>query len=561
MSQLAIQGQPTDEALKRAKLFSLGQALREEGRLDGAITIFEHLLSFNATHKVVLLALVKALGAKGETLRALQLLQAVRDQQLDPSQLLADIQEQVGPAAERFNACLGAGRLEEATALADALAGLVPQGEPLLVAALSCNQALGRTAAVERYAKALLAINPQHAVAQAALGGQAPPVSEDDPELEARVAAVLSPASDVHPLLQLRDLHDTASAILCQPLTAASEAKLERLLAAARALTIHGEPGSEWEAWEKHYRLLMEAIDLAAVRGPTPEPLADPAPAFVTGAGAPLDWTGVKAKAQRSGAAVVFFAAADAAYVELYARWYALSVLKYCDRRCLVVVHVIGGAGRLAEIAAQVGIADERLIFAGDNFDKEAPVARNYDAPPKGLIAAPVAYYQSVRFLRLGALLEKLALPVFVSDIDLLLQRGVDDLLQRCAGADVAFNENTASPSAGSRLTANLLLVRPTANAQVLLRFLHSYLSGRLARPEVTRWIDQVALLLARHHLTRRGADPQIAYFDTTSDINNVMYTSYQAHPFRFLSLYHGFDTSSLEGDVRVLGEAEPAAA
>ena len=30
------------------------------------------------------------------------------------------------------------------------------------------------------------------------------------------------------------------------------------------------------------------------------------------------------------------------------------------------------------------------------------------------------------------------------------------------------------------------------------------------------------------------------------------------AHPFRFLSLYHGFDTTSLEGDSRVLGEAEP---
>jgi hypothetical protein len=34
------------------------------------------------------------------------------------------------------------------------------------------------------------------------------------------------------------------------------------------------------------------------------------------------------------------------------------------------------------------------------------------------------------------------------------------------------------------------------------------------------------------------------------------MYPSYQEHPFRFLSLFHGFDTSSLE-DPRVLsGEA-----
>ncbi|HVX36106.1 MAG TPA: hypothetical protein VHC71_07785, partial [Hyphomicrobium sp.] len=35
--------------------------------------------------------------------------------------------------------------------------------------------------------------------------------------------------------------------------------------------------------------------------------------------------------------------------------------------------------------------------------------------------------------------------------------------------------------------------------------------------------------------------------FDTNSDINNIMYRSFQQNPFRFLSLYHGFDTSTLE--------------
>jgi hypothetical protein len=73
----------------------------------------------------------------------------------------------------------------------------------------------------------------------------------------------------------------------------------------------------------------------------------------------------------------------------------------------------------------------------------------------------------------------------------------------------------------------------------------------------VTRWIDQLSLVMARHHLQLRGQDPQIAYFDTASDINNVMYPAYQAdHPFRFLSLFHGFDTSSLENQPRVPDEA-----
>ena len=52
---------------------------------------------------------------------------------------------------------------------------------------------------------------------------------------------------------------------------------------------------------------------------------------------------------------------------------------------------------------------------------------------------------------------------------------------------------------------------------------------------------------MARHHLRRHGVEPKIGYFDTASDINNVMYRSYEKNPFRFLSLYHGFDTSTLE--------------
>ena len=146
--------------------------------------------------------------------------------------------------------------------------------------------------------------------------------------------------------------------------------------------------------------------------------------------------------------------------------------------------------------------------------------------PPKGLIERPVAHYQCVRFLRLEALLDNLGTPVFVSDIDLLLQRGVKDLLKRCVSADVVFNENHVSMNAGSRLTANLMLVRPTDNARVFLRFLSNLLRERLSGPEVTRWIDQLGLLMARHHLMMRGQDAKIEYFDTDTDINNVMYKS-----------------------------------
>ena len=546
---------PVDE-MKFAGLMSLAQSLWLQGRLDDAVAIFAHLATLAPGHLEAHRSLVAVLGAGGRTLEALGVLLGMKAAIADPDVMLPIIREQALPAVAKYNAHLQAGEIEEAERYAALMAALVPHSQPMLLAALSCNQALGRQEASARYAKALLALDPKHVLARAALAAQGPAADDVASQHEQRTSAALSPAPGLHPLVQLRDLHDAASAILCDELTPDGEAQIERLLQAARAVVVDAPMGSEWEGWEKHYRLLMESVDLAAVGAPTPEPSPESQVNYVTSGGKRLAEKDLRATAKRLGAKAVFFAAADEAYVDLYARWYALSILRRADVPCLVVIHVIGGAGRLAEIARGVGVKDERLIYAGDDFDAGAVATRCYDSPPKGLIDKPVAHLQSVRFIRLGALMQALKLPVFVSDIDLLLQRGVRDLLKRCAGDDVVFNENSVTMNAGSRLTANLLLLNPTDNAARFLRFLRGYLEHELVRPEVTRWIDQLALVMARHHLRRRGDKPRIGYFDTQTDINNVMYPSYQQHPFRFLSLYHGFDTSSLEGDPRVLGEA-----
>jgi hypothetical protein len=307
-------------------------------------------------------------------------------------------------------------------------------------------------------------------------------------------------------------------------------------------------PGEEWVDWIHHYSAVMNALTGADLDGPTPPAPEDGPQTFLTGDGKTLDAAGLQAHADALGAQVVFFAAADERYVELYARWLALSVIKHGDVPFLVVIHVIGGAGRLAQAAATVKIDDPRVIFTGDAFDASAVTIKCYEAPPKGLIEIPVAHYQSVRFQRLGALLDLLQRPVFVSDIDLLLQRGVADLLEQWADADLVINENERNMQAGSRITANLVLARPTAATSVLLRWLRAYLDDRLSRETVTRWIDQVALNLARTHLALHVPGAKVGTFDTQSDINNVMFKEYvPGHPFRFLSLYHGFDTSTLE--------------
>ena len=504
-------------------LKALAQALVQEGRAKDALTVLEHLATI-APDAQALSLLVRVLGDEGRTLDALHRLLALKPLMEDAEALLAEIRLQMPAAFEAFNRHAGAGEVEAAETFAAALAALAPGNVDLLNAALSCNTALGRKEQAAQYAAQILVVDPSHAAALAAL----------------------APA-DVHPLVRLRDLHDAASRILCAAPSADGHRQAEELLRTARVLAFDAPAGSDLEGWTKHYRLAVDAIDLAFMAGETPAPLPQAPVIAATGSGRTMAWPEVQRLARETGARTVFFAAADETYVDLYARWYVKSVLKHADVPCLVIVQVIGGAKRLEAIARSLAIADGRFILAGDEFDAGAVTTRCYDTPPKGLIAKPVAHLQSARFLRLGALLDEFRLPVFVSDIDLLLQRGVADLLERHAGDDVVLNENEVSWNAGSRFTANLLLVSSTPNAKLFAQFLAGYLSRALAKPEVSRWIDQFGLLMARHHLAMRAAAPRIGTFDTKSDINNVMYRAFQENPFRFLSLYHGFDTSTLE--------------
>lgn len=539
----------TAAPLTAEPMLRLGQVLEREGRLEDALLVFRHLAEVTPQASAPRLALVQALGARGETLEALAELKALKSVTSELAALLPIIQAQSAPAIEKFNRHVQANELEAAERYAAALVELIPSSPPMIQAAMACNRSLGRMDQAKTYARMLLALEPEHAGAKEILAsGQAEAALE---EVGQRLARTLGPLNGDHPLLRLRDIHDLSSYILCHPLTPEGEGQVRALLTAAQGLKVEVEPGSDWAGWEKHFRVLLDAIDLDFVKQAAPR-RDEPDLIHADASGQPLDVAQVKAKTGE--ARVAFFVAADEAYVDLYARWYVLSLIKYCDVPFVAVVHVIGGAERLAEVAAKVGIDDARLVFVGDAFDPDAVTTKAFDSPPKGMAAKPIAHFQSVRFQRLGGLLELLRLPVFVSDIDLLLQRGVADLLETTAGADVVLNENLGNYNAGSRLTANLLLVRPTPAARTMTDFLRAYLERSLAKPEVTRWIDQVALVLARHHLAHQAPQAKLAYFDTTSDINNVMYTTYQAHPFRFLSLYHGFDTSSLENDPRVLG-------
>ncbi len=547
----------TSSGARQGDVLALAERLFTEERPEDALVLFEHLLG-GAHDYAAWIGVSRSHLACGRVLEALRALVRARALTPDIHALWPLIQQQTSMGSQAFNLHLNRSELALAEPYASVMTELMPGGAQMVGAAMACNQALGRTDEALSFARRLIVLDPGHVGALTLLADHARATGDHEAEIRHRAVLAVSPDKDIHPLVRLRDFHEAMSLLLCQPLSDRDLALLANLAAEVPNVAVGdllSDP--EWSDWVHHYRALLGSLDIEQIIGPTPAPPSDPPARFLTATGQALDAAGLKALADRLDVRAVFFAAADEKYVDQYGRWYALSVLRHSDVSSLVVIHVIGGGDRLAEAVKAVGVTDERLIFVGDDFDAAAVTTLCYDAPPKGLIALPVAHFQSVRFQRLGGLLKTLGRPIFVSDIDLLLQRGVSDLLEQWAKADVVFNENWKNLAAGSRITANLLLVNPTPNAARLFNFLRAYLDDRLARDVVTRWIDQVALLLGRHHLMRHVPDAVLGCFDTTTDINNIMFESYQEHPFRFLSLYHGFDTSSLENDPRVLG-AEP---
>ena len=402
----------------------------------------------------------------------------------------------------RYTALVEAGDLAAAEPIIAALAETFPDEAALQKAALGCNLALRQPARASRFAHAVLRHAPSDPVAHLALldSGEA---GDEAAQESSRLAVAMAPAGVLHPLRQLVEAHRLLSLRLSRPVAFDAAALVEQ----ARSLPAEGH-------WGQHYRSLIEAADPALLL-PTP----------------PLS-----AGRRRGRAQAVLLVAADAHYVRLYGEAYLRSVLAQLDVPARVVLHVIGGG-------AQAPVQDPRIVTTEDDLDPSAITTRCHDSD--GPRAVPVAHFQSIRFAQAERWLARTGLPVIVSDIDVILQRGIADLLERHAADDVVLNRNAASQAFGSHLTANLAMFMPTPQGRAFAASLRGYLDRALARPDVSRWIDQCGLQMT-WHAHACGGRTRFGWFDTGSDINNVIYPSWAPNPFRFLSLFHGFDMASL---------------
>jgi hypothetical protein len=249
----------------------------------------------------------------------------------------------------------------------------------------------------------------------------------------------------------------------------------------------------------------------------------------------------VRDLATREKAEAVFLLAADEVFLERYASTSVSSILRWSDVPCLVLVFAAVPTGMLAGLGEKVGIDDRRVVFCGDGIVPAMAEYHSYNQ--QGPCERPSVYYQCMRFLWLGYLLDALRLPTLVCDIDIVLQRGIRDLLAGCADADVALNRSPVVPRISHHIVANLVLVNPTEAALQFSGFLRDHLEWALRREKIPAFLDQLSLLMARLHLQRALAG-RIAYFGE-HDINNEIFTKDNfdhyaevAGKYRFMNLF-----------------------
>lgn len=166
---LAVRGQSQVAGLQVDALRDLAVTLAQEGRLQDALMLLEHLESLQFDDAETLKELVKVLGAQGQTRKALEKLVVLKSVVAEPKTLVEDIRAQLPAAIQGFNALLAADHPEEAADFLSVLADVIPGNAGVLNSGLTINLALGRKDVAEKYASQLLTIDRNHAGARALL--------------------------------------------------------------------------------------------------------------------------------------------------------------------------------------------------------------------------------------------------------------------------------------------------------------------------------------------------------------------------------------------------------
>jgi hypothetical protein len=534
-------------------LLGLGERLLGEGRQEDAAILAGHIAKFETLPPQSLLQRALYNEKLGLLLEALEDIYKIHKLTGSLEGFLEAGSEIIRKSVAQVQHLANIGKFEDASTYCMPLVNIMPGHIKLIELYAKLLLRLNRTEECEYFSEILFRDDPNSLMANTVLVDKARRNKDLPRWREHLTSIILNKESNtvahgrMHEIVELLGLILTGVNIKIEDRLLAKEIvnQAKSLIPLSTALP------TEDQEWFRHYWLIVRAIEEAEQLTPLPQSRATGPSICCSGTGKPLSLDDVKEKAQSVGAQSVLLVAADEKYFRLYARMFVLSALNIVDVGCLVIVHVIGGEGKLATLAQEIGINDDRLILTADNFDATAVKTISIAPPPDSIIKVPVAHFQSIRFDQADFLLSHLGLPVFVTDIDCVLLKGIAEVLDFQRGKDIVFNLNPICHTVGDFLTANLVLFYPTKLGKIYSATLREYLQISLAGTDVCRWIDQIGLLVARNHLIFQNMPLNVGYFQAEVDINNAMYGKLPKEPTRFFSLFQTFDLNSLKEKIR----------
>ena len=540
------------------EFYSLIAALLHHGRHKEILTICRYILNGRPDDTAAQFFVAKALQAEGESEAALECLVRIIERGILPPGFPYNLAEEARgilvSAVDCHAQYISSGKLQEVLQLTENMLRVSPNAKLFLESALSISKALGNTEKEATYSLRIQELNKAEHEQLQELATKYHDAGKYEDELSTRIAIFDHPYDlELHTAWRLQNIHSALGCIFEKPLDLERQQLAKKLIAAVPSPYDIPDPEKSdmLGRFDKFYRLSIKSIDIDAIHS-TPVQSNEKYPMlFADSEGRPLTIGDIKQKITDNRVQVGFFAQATISYFKRYAWHYAESILKNSDISCLVFICATGAWDTAENAAKQIGIDDDRLIVCTDYFD-DSPgkygvystldVIKDDRYPEDG-----THYYAAVGLLYLDMFIKEFGIPMFLSGIDTVLQRGVREIVEKYHEADIVVNK--LNRSGGSHLSSSLVnslqLVYPTNNALLFAWFMKDQLGKLVLQKQQANASDQLFLFLAVYNLLATGNNPKVEYFEEF-DVNNCMFNidNVEAHrdhlsKFRFVNVFY----------------------
>ncbi|NGZ29538.1 MAG: hypothetical protein G8345_21945 [Magnetococcales bacterium] len=493
---LMARGQKPETLLEMAKL------LEQQGRAAEMIPLVNQVRRAPSLQTDALRLSTRAQASTGQVEEALQGLLHYKQQQ---ESLLREIMHGIfGQVASLQSECLANGQVTRAVHITRMVSQLLPE--------VDFSQQLAALTALE--------FETLQQLLEAAKTGH-----QYDQEMQLRLMLFRHPARDKwSQAMQLDNIYYALSLLFYDTMDAGKMALAREMIAYTQSLSPTVDTTDYFKIFERFYQLLIGCINLDVIFGP-PLPASWPPLPFFSCRGEAVTTAQVQERIQNENIEVIFLTSASQLFASRFTGVYLSAIRQSCDCNYLAIISVSTSENGFFEVIDQAALQDERVLFYRDDYD---PLPGDYlsfspnNTQPLTLMGH---YYASVGLLLLGNILHHLQRPVFVTGIDTVLNQGVGDLLTHFKDHDVVFNVMPERSSMASQLINSLLLFNPTENAMILAAFFKHFFGPILFQKEQPAYIDQLILVLAKHHLLHCDPEAKLGYF-SQQDINNLMFNT-----------------------------------